>query len=103
MSTPSLLLVAAIATSPAAAMATEWQFIGTATDETVYFGKKLVTEGGITVIRVKAVGDPEEPQPYVFSHAVKCASNQFMNTDRAWKPVEKGTMGSLWFQFACKK
>jgi len=103
MSTHSLLLVAAIATSPVTAIASDWQFIGTAADETVYFGKPLTVEGDTTVIRLKAVNDPEEPKPYKFSFAVKCATRQFLDAEGDWKPVDKEKMGYYWFRFACKK
>ena len=103
MSTSSLLLVAAIATAPTAALANGWEFINTAADDTLYFGKKLATVDGVTVIKIRAANDPDEPEPYTFSFAVKCASNRFQAYDGTWRPVEKRKVTHGWHQFACKK
>jgi len=103
MSTHALALAVAIATSPNIAAASQWQFVGNAADETAYFGRKIATEGDITVIKIKGVNDPDEPKPYEFTFVVNCATKQWQDSDRTWKPVPMEQVGGYWFKFACNK
>jgi len=112
MSTHALVLAAAVAMLPAAhsyaatqAPSTEadWEYIGAAADDTLYFGGRVITVGDTTLIRMKAVGDPDSPKPYTFNEAFKCKEGTYKSRKEGWKKVNPKMIGQQWFNYACKK
>lgn len=80
----------------------DWEFITDAEDGTLYFGGERTTVGPTSVIEIKALNDPDEPdgKEYVFREAFNCQTNQVKGSE-GWELVNPETVGSELFNYAC--
>lgn len=79
-----------------------WEYITDAADGTLYFGANQVNVGKTTVIEIKAVNDPEEPNlpEYTFREAFNCETRQ-VKGEKGWEKVDTETVADDIFAHAC--
>lgn len=79
-----------------------WEYITDAADGTLYFGANQVKVGKTTVIEIKAVNDPEEPNlpEYTFREAFNCETRQ-VKGEKGWEKVDTETVADDFFAHAC--
>ena len=93
-----LVLCLAMAASPA--VASDYEYLNVAADQTVYFAKVGAQEGNTVVLFMKwTASDGRQGD---FSTAFRCGEGLTDSSEGGWEPVVPDSIGHTWYEYACK-
>lgn len=97
------LVVALSFTAPVQA-AGQWQFITSADDDTLYFGRNIRHHSGLTFVEVKTEGAPEggNGAKNAWTQPLNCSAKTYMDNRKKWHAANSGTVAEDWLEYACK-